>query len=173
MRIHIISVGTAFMSGIALLARREGHEVTGSDNYIVPKIREQLEAVGVAVTTPFKAENLADRPDLVILGNDIYPENEELIELYKCRLKFVSGSSWFAEYVLRDALAKNKPLSDEDEKSKKETLENLAKHAPKVPDEHESIKHAPKVPGNNEPGKVHHTPPPVERGLKKPKRIIH
>ena len=70
MRMHIIGVATTFMSGLALLARQEGHEVVGSDSCIIPPIRRQLEAAGVQLIEGFSVENLAYKPDLVIIGND-------------------------------------------------------------------------------------------------------
>ncbi len=102
MRIHIIGVATTFMSGLALLARQEGHEVTASDSCIFPKMRKQLESAGVQLKDGFSVENLAYKPDLVIIGNELFPDNEELLEARKRSMPYISGVLWLEEYVLYD-----------------------------------------------------------------------
>lgn len=172
MQIHIIGVGTTFMSGLALLARRAGHDVTGSDSCIIPKIRQQLEAEGIQLKTPFKPENLAHKPDLVIVGNDLHPENAELLELRKRAIPSISGASWLEDFVLHDKSTKDSPPSNPDANIQKDDVGKFTKHAPKIPIAHEFTKHAPKPPDENEPAKQRHKPPPAEAGAKS-KRIIH
>ena len=102
MRMHIIGVATTFMSGLALLARQEGHEVIGSDSCIIPPIRKQLEAAGVQLIEGFSASNLDYKPDLVIIGNELFPDNEELLAARKRSMPYISGVLWLEEYVLYD-----------------------------------------------------------------------
>ncbi|MDD5755503.1 MAG: Mur ligase domain-containing protein, partial [Methylococcales bacterium] len=112
MRIHIIGVGTTFMSGLAILARQAGHEVSGSDNCILPKVRWQLESAGVRIKVPFSIKNLDDKPELVIIGNELYPDNEELYEARQRNMPYISGALWLEEYVLHDKWSMGTTLKD-------------------------------------------------------------
>ena len=47
MRLHILGVCGTFMSGIAILAKQSGHEVTGSDLNVYPPISTQLMEQGI------------------------------------------------------------------------------------------------------------------------------
>lgn len=141
MRMHIIGVATTFMSGLALLARQEGHEVTGSDNYITPKIREQLETAGVKLQDGFSVANLAYKPELIIIGNELFPDNEELLEARKLSTPYISGSLWLEEYVLHDKWKINVPAhyKDDVQLTKETKLKGAVTNKP-------TVKHAPKPP---------------------------
>ncbi len=47
MHIHILGACGTFMGGVALLASRDGHRVTGSDQRSYPPMSTQLEAEGI------------------------------------------------------------------------------------------------------------------------------
>ena len=102
MYVHIIGVATTFMSGLAVLAKQEGHHVTCSDNYISHAIRLILEAEDIRFNENYSPYNLEYAPDLVILGNDIFADNEELIEAEKRSIPYILGSVWLEEYVLHN-----------------------------------------------------------------------
>lgn len=134
MRVHIIGVGTTFMSGLAVLARQTGHEVTGSDSCIRPRILELLEKAGVQVKIPFSIKNLERNPELVIVGNELYPDNLELFEVRQRAMPYISGSLWLEEYVLNDKWALGT------------TLKEIQKHIPEKESPSKPVKHAPKPP---------------------------
>jgi UDP-N-acetylmuramate: L-alanyl-gamma-D-glutamyl-meso-diaminopimelate ligase len=131
MRIHIIGVGTTFMSGLAILARQAGHEVSGSENCISPKISWQLEAAGVHVKVPFTVRNISDDTELVVIGNELFPDNIELLEARKREMPYISGALWLEEYVLHDKWAMGTTLNDiQHGKHKKEDFTKSAKPQP-------------------------------------------
>ena len=45
MKVHILGISGTFMSGIAILAKKKGHEVTGSDTSCYDPIKSILEKV--------------------------------------------------------------------------------------------------------------------------------
>ncbi len=79
-KVHIIGVGGTLMGAFAAFLRREGVEVTGSDQNIYPPMSDVLKNSGVDIFNGYHPENLisqAQRPDLVVIGNVIRADNEE------------------------------------------------------------------------------------------------
>ncbi len=76
--LHFIGIGGAGMSGIALVLRRRGYEVTGSDlkpsRYVT-----LLEEGGVPVSIGHSAANVVD-PDVVVISSAVPEHNVELQE---------------------------------------------------------------------------------------------
>jgi UDP-N-acetylmuramate--alanine ligase len=76
--LHFIGIGGAGMSGIALVLRKRGYDVTGSDlkssRYVT-----LLEKAGVSVKIGHSALNL-DHPDVVVISSAIPSHNVELQE---------------------------------------------------------------------------------------------
>ncbi len=66
------------MASLAGMLLAKGFEVTGSDTAAYPPMSDQLEAMGIRVMEPYRAENLDVRPDLVVVGNAISRGNPEL-----------------------------------------------------------------------------------------------
>ena len=69
MHIHILGACGTFMGGVALLAKRAGHRVSGSDQHTYPPMSTQLEAEGIELFEGYSPEHLDPAPDLVIIGN--------------------------------------------------------------------------------------------------------
>jgi len=68
-KIHLIGIGGTGMGAVAGLLAEAGHEVRGSDAAVYPPMSEQLAALGVPVMMPYGADNLAWKPELVVVGN--------------------------------------------------------------------------------------------------------
>ena len=79
--VHFIAIGGTGMGSLAGLLRSRGIRVTGSDEEIYPPMSTALEAWGIPVSRGFRAENLVgptgERPDWVIVGNAVRPDNPE------------------------------------------------------------------------------------------------
>jgi UDP-N-acetylmuramate: L-alanyl-gamma-D-glutamyl-meso-diaminopimelate ligase len=90
------------MGGLAVLARQLGHEVSGSDQNVYPPMSEQLAQQGITLMEGYRAENLARKPDLVIIGNALSRGNPEVEAVLNQGLHYVSGPQWLAEHVLQD-----------------------------------------------------------------------
>lgn len=90
------------MGGLALIARELGYQVSGSDQNVYPPMSTQLEEQGIQLMSGYKAENLADKPDLVIIGNAISRGNPEVEAVLNQGIRYISGPQWLSEHVLQD-----------------------------------------------------------------------
>jgi UDP-N-acetylmuramate--alanine ligase len=77
-RVHIVGIGGAGMSAIALVLRAMGHTVTGSDLKDTP-VADRLRSHGIAVAIGHRAEQV-DGADAVTYSPAVPPENPELTE---------------------------------------------------------------------------------------------
>ncbi len=100
MRIQILGACGKFMSGLALMAKQLGHDVSGIDKNIHSELADQLRDAGIPLSEGYEA-NLLDRTaDCVVVGNVMsrgYPVIEALLD---AGLPYVSGPQWLAEQVL-------------------------------------------------------------------------
>ena len=58
MHLHILGICGTFMGGIAAIARRAGHHVTGCDANVYPPMSTQLDAVGIPLIEGFDPAQL-------------------------------------------------------------------------------------------------------------------
>ncbi|MGH8171846.1 MAG: UDP-N-acetylmuramate:L-alanyl-gamma-D-glutamyl-meso-diaminopimelate ligase [Rhodanobacteraceae bacterium] len=100
MKLHILGICGTFMGGIAALARELGHEVEGSDANVYPPMSTQLEQLGIALKSGWRAENLEPAPDLVIVGNALSRGNAAIEHVLDARLPYVSGPQWLGDTLL-------------------------------------------------------------------------
>jgi UDP-N-acetylmuramate: L-alanyl-gamma-D-glutamyl-meso-diaminopimelate ligase len=102
MKIHILGICGTFMGGIALIARQQGHEVSGSDENVYPPMSTQLEEQGISLYQGFSPEQFTQKPDLVIIGNAMKRGNAAVEHVLNENWPYVSGPEWLAENVLQD-----------------------------------------------------------------------
>ncbi len=96
MNIHFIAIGGAVMHNLAIVLRRKGNRVTGSDDKIVDPARANLEREGILpAKLGFFEENITDDLDAVILGMHAREDNPELLRAQELGLKIYS----FPEYL--------------------------------------------------------------------------
>ncbi len=74
--IHVVGIGGAGMSAIALVLQAMGHTVSGSDLKDSP-VAERLRSRGITVAVGHRAENVAGA-DAVTFSPAVQPENTEL-----------------------------------------------------------------------------------------------
>lgn len=101
MRLHILGICGTFMSGIAVLAKQSGHEVTGSDMNVYPPMSTQLEEQGIHLYEGYDPSHIDPKVDCVIVGNVIKRGNPAMEYVLANRIPFVSGPQWLAENVLQ------------------------------------------------------------------------
>jgi UDP-N-acetylmuramate: L-alanyl-gamma-D-glutamyl-meso-diaminopimelate ligase len=101
MKIHILGACGTFMGGVAMLARRAGHEVTGADQHTYPPMSTLLENEGIVLHEGYSDEPMHDKPDLVIIGNALSRGNPSVEYVLNNRLNFTSGPRWLGENYLR------------------------------------------------------------------------
>ena len=102
MHIHIIGICGTFMGGIAVLAQRAGHKVTGCDSNVYPPMSTQLEALGIRLTEGFDPNQITLNPDLYVVGNVVSRGNPLIEEILNRGLPYSSGPQWLLENILHD-----------------------------------------------------------------------
>ena len=101
MKIHILGACGTFMGGVAMLASRAGHQVTGADQHTYPPMSNLLEDEGIVLYEGYSEEPMHDKPDLVIVGNALSRGNPAVEYVLNNRLNYTSGPRWLGENYLR------------------------------------------------------------------------
>ncbi len=93
-RIHIVGIGGAGMSAIALVLRAMGHRVTGSDLKDSP-VAERLRSHGITVAVGHASDHVVGA-DAVTYSPAVQPENAELTEARARGIRVVPRSEMLA-----------------------------------------------------------------------------
>ena len=88
--IHLIAVCGTGMGALAGMFKEAGFEVAGSDQHVYPPMSTFLSGLGIDVAQGFRAENLAHRPDLVVIGNAVSKDNPEVVAMFEMGLHYCS-----------------------------------------------------------------------------------
>ena len=95
--VHFLGICGYAVSGAAILAQQLGHTVTGSDEHAYPPVSDIVTAAGIPWVNRHDPANL-DRwgsPDLVVVGNQVRPLNEEWLEAKRRGLPLSSEVEFF------------------------------------------------------------------------------
>ena len=101
MHIHILGICGTFMGGIAVLAKQEGHRVTGCDANVYPPMSTQLETQGIELIEGFSPNQTKLNPDIYVIGNVVSRGNPLMEEILNQGLPYISGPQWLNENVLQ------------------------------------------------------------------------
>ncbi len=102
MHVHILGICGTFMGGIALLARANGHKVTGQDANVYPPMSTQLEEQGIELIQGFESDAIKQlSPDVVVIGNALSRGNSAVEFVLEQNIPYTSGAQWLAENVLQ------------------------------------------------------------------------
>jgi len=105
MHLHILGICGTFMGGLAAIAKRAGHVVTGCDANVYPPMSTQLAALGIGLTEgwdPAQLAGAAKGADAFIVGNVVSRGNPLMEAILNGGLPYISGPQWLYENVLRD-----------------------------------------------------------------------
>jgi len=102
MHIHILGICGTFMAGVAILAKQQGHTVTGSDTGIYPPMSTQLEEQDITCQIGYDIAHLNPKPDYVIIGNALSRGNPAVEYILNQNIPYISGAQWLADYILKD-----------------------------------------------------------------------
>ena len=100
MHLHILGLSGTFMSALALLARKAGFHVTGSDANCYPPISDLLAANDILWTEGYEDSTDALKADWVIVGNAIKRGMPVIEAVLDARKPYTSGPQWLAEHIL-------------------------------------------------------------------------
>ena len=95
--VHFLGICGYAVSGAAILAQQMGDRVTGSDDHAYPPVSDIVTAAGIQWENGHDPRNL-DRwgvPDLVVVGNQVRPLNEEWLEAKRRGLPLSSEVEFF------------------------------------------------------------------------------
>lgn len=100
MKLHVLGICGTFMSGVAIIARQCGHEVSGSDMNVYPPMSLQLEQQGIELMEGFDPKHIPADVDMVIVGNVVRRGNPAMEYVMEQGIPYTSGPEWLAENVL-------------------------------------------------------------------------
>lgn len=101
MHIHILGACGTFMGGVALLAKRAGHRVSGQDQHTYPPMSTQLESEGIELFEGYSPECMYPAPDLVVIGNALSRGNPAVEYVLNSGIEYVSGPRWLGQNYLK------------------------------------------------------------------------
>jgi len=102
MHIHILGACGTFMGGVALLAKRAGHRVSGQDEHTYPPMSTQLESEGIELIEGYEPDFMQEcPPDLVVIGNALSRGNPAIEHVLDSGVEYVSGPRWLGRNYLR------------------------------------------------------------------------
>src|SRR5437870_11630720 len=89
------------MGSVAAALHERGCTVTGSDANIYPPISVFLREKGIAFSEPYRAENLPNDAEVVVIGNVIKRGNPEVEAVLNRKLYYLSLPEVLKEFFLR------------------------------------------------------------------------
>ncbi|MFP4308026.1 MAG: UDP-N-acetylmuramate--L-alanine ligase [Desulfococcaceae bacterium] len=98
--VHLIAVCGSGMGALAGALAEMGYAVTGSDTGVYPPMSDFLAERGIRAVEGFRPENVAHRPDLVVIGNAISNGNPEAEAVREMELPFCSMSQAANHFIV-------------------------------------------------------------------------
>lgn len=90
------------MGAVAAAMARRGFTVTGSDDNVYPPMSTFLEEEGITLFKGYKASNIPNDADIIVIGNAMSRGNEEVEAVLQRRLRYLSLPETMKEYFLRE-----------------------------------------------------------------------
>ncbi len=100
MHIHILGICGTFMGSLAILARAQGHKVTGSDQNVYPPMSDLLTEQGIELIQGYDPAQLTPCPDMVVIGNAMKRGNPCVEAVLNQGIPYTSGPQWLHDHVL-------------------------------------------------------------------------
>ncbi|MFN8390416.1 MAG: Mur ligase family protein [Bdellovibrionota bacterium] len=101
-RIHIAGVCGTGTASVLTLLKALGYHVTGSDKAFYPPMGDVVRSEADHVFEGYSAENLRERPDLVVIGNSLSRNNPEVEYVLEHDIPFASMPEVFAALLIGD-----------------------------------------------------------------------
>jgi UDP-N-acetylmuramate: L-alanyl-gamma-D-glutamyl-meso-diaminopimelate ligase len=99
--VHFVGIGGTAMAAVAAAMQEKGFQVSGSDQNIYPPTSTFLAERKVDVRIGYSEQNLAQRPDLVVIGNAISRGNIEAEVVLERRMRYCSLPELLKEFFIR------------------------------------------------------------------------
>ncbi len=101
MKIHILGICGTFMGGMALLARAQGHQVSGQDTGVYPPMSTQLAEQGISLHEGYGPEAIPEDVEMVVIGNALSRGNPAVEHVLNRGLPYTSGAQWLSDNFLQ------------------------------------------------------------------------
>src|ERR1041385_6489011 len=88
--VHFVGICGTAMASAAAAMKEKGVQVTGSDQNVYPPMSTFLAERRIEVITGYSEQNLAHKPDLIVIGNAISRGNPEAEYVLDHKLRFCS-----------------------------------------------------------------------------------
>src|SRR2546427_11804728 len=99
--VHFIGIAGTAMAAVAAALQDKGLRVTGSDQNVYPPMSTFLEGRKIEFMSGYAEQNLAHKPDLVVVGNAISRGNAEAEAVLERKLRYCSLPELVKEYFIR------------------------------------------------------------------------
>ena len=99
--VHFVGIGGTAMAAVAAAMRDKGFQISGSDQNVYPPTSTFLADRKIDVRIGYAEQNLAHRPDLVVIGNAISRGNPEAEAVLDRKLRYCSLPELLKEFFIR------------------------------------------------------------------------
>src|SRR5882724_13047406 len=99
--VHFIGIGGTAMAAAAVAMLDKGFSVTGSDQNVYPPMSTFLAERKIPFVPGYAEQNLAHKPDLVVVGNAISRGNAEVELVLDRKLRYCSLPELLKEFFIR------------------------------------------------------------------------
>src|SRR4051794_32930871 len=99
--VHFVGIGGTAMASAAAAMQQMGVKVTGSDQNVYPPMSTFLADRKIDVISGYAEQNLAHKPDLVVVGNAISRGNPEAEYVLDHKLRYCSLPELLKEFFIR------------------------------------------------------------------------
>jgi UDP-N-acetylmuramate: L-alanyl-gamma-D-glutamyl-meso-diaminopimelate ligase len=99
--VHFVGICGTAMASAAAAIQEKGLTVTGSDQNVYPPMSTFLAEKRIEVIAGFSERNLAQKPDLVVIGNAISRGNPEAEYVLEHKLQYCSLPEFLKAYFIR------------------------------------------------------------------------
>jgi len=99
--VHFVGICGTAMASAAAAMHEKGVKVTGSDSNVYPPMSTFLADRRIEVMSPYAEQNLAHKPDLVVIGNAISRGNPEAEYVLDHKLRYCSLPELLKEFFIR------------------------------------------------------------------------
>jgi UDP-N-acetylmuramate: L-alanyl-gamma-D-glutamyl-meso-diaminopimelate ligase len=98
---HFLGICGTAMGSVAAALRDRGFTVSGSDENIFPPMSDFLQHKGIPFSDPYRAENIPENAEVVVIGNAIKRGNPEVEAVLARKLYYLSLPEVLKHFFLR------------------------------------------------------------------------
>ena len=100
-KIYILGISGTFMSGLAIIAKEAGFDVSGCDANCYPPVSDLLKAKGISWQEGYEVNEAFLQADEIVVGNAMKRGMPIVEAMLSSKKPYISGPQWLYENVLR------------------------------------------------------------------------